>query len=201
MVAIELNRSTPILRRRRSPRCGATSGICAPGTALWTGGSWDRKEHRGGAESVGSLQVIALERRSVRRDRTREHAARLRNRVTIDPWARATISLDMMYDRVGIANALQGEMWSIACECLPARRRRTSAPLHVVTERAGWAPQATWRCAYQLDCSAASSRLDCSRSSRPRSICSSSLAAALSEARVSRGGSWSDSSALMPAWS
>ena len=41
-----------------------------------------------------------------------------------------------MYDKLGIAKALQGEMWSIACDRFASLvRGEPAGPLNVVTER------------------------------------------------------------------
>src|SRR6478735_1375341 len=58
---------------------------------------------------------------------------------TIESWARSHDRfLDLMYDKLGIARALQGEMWAIACDRFAALAggEHTGA-LAVVTERAG----------------------------------------------------------------
>ena len=48
---------------------------------------------------------------------------------TIESWARSHDPfLDLMYDKLGIAQALQGEMWSIVRPVRPARQRRASRP-------------------------------------------------------------------------
>ena len=57
---------------------------------------------------------------------------------TIESWARSHDRfLDVMYDKLGIAKALQGEMWSIACDRFAQLvQGETVGPLNVVTERA-----------------------------------------------------------------
>jgi hypothetical protein len=40
-----------------------------------------------------------------------------RQRFTIESWARSHDRVfDAMYDKIGLAQMLQGEMWAIACE-------------------------------------------------------------------------------------
>ena len=57
---------------------------------------------------------------------------------TIESWARSHDRfLDVMYDKLGIAKALQGEMWSIACDRFAQLVQvSTSVRCNVVTERA-----------------------------------------------------------------
>ena len=57
---------------------------------------------------------------------------------TIESWARSHDRfLDVMYDKLGIAKALQGEMWSIACDRFAELvQGEPVGPLDVVTERA-----------------------------------------------------------------
>ena len=57
---------------------------------------------------------------------------------TIESWARSHDRfLDVMYDKLGIAKALQGEMWSIACDRFAQLvNGEPIDPLHVITERA-----------------------------------------------------------------
>ena len=57
---------------------------------------------------------------------------------TIESWARSHDRfLDLMYDKLGIAQALQGEMWSIACDRFAQLvNGEPTDPLHVITERA-----------------------------------------------------------------
>ena len=57
----------------------------------------------------------------------------------IESWARSHDRfLDVMYDKLGIAKALQGEMWSIACDrFVELVHGEHDGRLHVVTERAG----------------------------------------------------------------
>jgi hypothetical protein len=59
--------------------------------------------------------------------------------LTIESWARSHDRfLDVMYDKLGIAKALQGEMWSIACDhFVELVHGEQDGRLHVVTERAG----------------------------------------------------------------
>ena len=56
----------------------------------------------------------------------------------IESWARSHDRfLDVVYDKLGIAKALQGEMWSIACDRSGELVQGEHAgPLDVVTERA-----------------------------------------------------------------
>jgi hypothetical protein len=58
---------------------------------------------------------------------------------TIESWARSHDRfLDVMYDKLGIAKALQGEMWLIACDRFAQLVRGTRVgPPAVLTERAG----------------------------------------------------------------
>ena len=58
--------------------------------------------------------------------------------LTIESWARSHDRfLDAMYDKLGIAKALQGEMWSIACDRFAQLvNGEPIDPLHVITERA-----------------------------------------------------------------
>lgn len=62
------------------------------------------------------------------------------NRVvfTIESWARSHDRfLDVIYDKLGIAKALQSEMWSIACDRFAhVVHGEQSGPLDVITERA-----------------------------------------------------------------
>ncbi len=57
---------------------------------------------------------------------------------TIESWARSHDRfLDVMYDKLGIAKALQGEMWSIACDRFAELvQGQQIGPLDVITERA-----------------------------------------------------------------
>ena len=57
---------------------------------------------------------------------------------TIESWARSHDRfLDVMYDKLGIAKALQGEMWSIACDRFAQLvQGEHVGPLDVITERA-----------------------------------------------------------------
>jgi hypothetical protein len=57
--------------------------------------------------------------------------------LTIESWARSHDRfLDVMYDKFGVAKALQGEMWSIACDRFAQLvDGQQTGPLHVVTER------------------------------------------------------------------
>ncbi len=57
---------------------------------------------------------------------------------TIESWARSHDRfLDLMYDKLGIAKALQGEMWSIACDrFVDLVDGEQVGPLRVLTERA-----------------------------------------------------------------
>jgi hypothetical protein len=57
---------------------------------------------------------------------------------SIESWARSHDRfLDLMYDKLGIAKALQGEMWSIACDRFAQLvKGEPIDALHVVTERA-----------------------------------------------------------------
>jgi hypothetical protein len=57
---------------------------------------------------------------------------------TIESWARSHDRfLDVMYDKLGIAKALQSEMWSIACDRFAELvQGEQVGPLDVVTERA-----------------------------------------------------------------
>ena len=57
---------------------------------------------------------------------------------TIESWARSHDRfLDVLYDKLGIAKALQGEMWSIACDRFAQLvEGEHVGPLDVVTERA-----------------------------------------------------------------
>ncbi len=65
--------------------------------------------------------------------------ARCHTEFTIESWARSHDHfLDVMYDKVGIAKALQSEMWAIACDrFVQLTRGEQVGRLHVVTERAG----------------------------------------------------------------
>jgi hypothetical protein len=58
---------------------------------------------------------------------------------TIESWARSHDRfLDVMYDKLGIAKALQAEMWSIACDRFARLVGGDQVgPLDVITERAG----------------------------------------------------------------
>ena len=58
--------------------------------------------------------------------------------LTIESWARSHDRfLDVMFDKLGIAKALQSEMWSVACDRFAlVVGGETTAPLHVITERA-----------------------------------------------------------------
>ena len=57
---------------------------------------------------------------------------------TIESWARSHDRfLDVMYDKLGIAKALQGEMWSIACDRFAELvQGEPIGPLDVMSERA-----------------------------------------------------------------
>jgi hypothetical protein len=57
---------------------------------------------------------------------------------TIESWARSHDRfLDVMYDKLGIAKALQGEMWSLACDrFVQLVQGEQAGPLDVITERA-----------------------------------------------------------------
>jgi hypothetical protein len=57
---------------------------------------------------------------------------------TIESWARSHDRfLDLMYDKLGIAEALQSEMWAMACDRVAALGGGDQVgPLRVVTERA-----------------------------------------------------------------
>jgi hypothetical protein len=57
---------------------------------------------------------------------------------TIESWARSHDRfLDVLYSKLGIAQALQGEMWSIACDRFAQLvQGEHVGPLDVVTERA-----------------------------------------------------------------
>ncbi|MGH9272511.1 MAG: hypothetical protein ACRDZ2_14705 [Ilumatobacteraceae bacterium] len=57
---------------------------------------------------------------------------------TIESWARSHDRfLDVMYDKLGIAKALQSEMWSVACDRFAQLvQGEQVGPLDVVTERA-----------------------------------------------------------------
>ena len=57
---------------------------------------------------------------------------------TIESWPRSGDRfLDVMYDKLGIAKALQGEMWSIACDRFAELvQGRQIGPLDVVTRHA-----------------------------------------------------------------
>jgi hypothetical protein len=72
--------------------------------------------------------------------RTSTEASNGRTEVTftIESWARSHDRfLDAMYDKSGIARALQGEMWSIACDRFAELvQGETVGPLDVLTERA-----------------------------------------------------------------
>ena len=58
--------------------------------------------------------------------------------LTIESWARSHDRfLHVMYDKLGIAKALQGEMWSIACDRFrDLVRGEQAGPIDVMTERA-----------------------------------------------------------------
>jgi hypothetical protein len=58
---------------------------------------------------------------------------------TIESWARSHDRfLDVMYDKLGVAKALQAEMWSIACDRFARLVGGDQVgPLDVLTERAG----------------------------------------------------------------
>jgi hypothetical protein len=102
----------------------------------------------------GAVEVVAVSPRSFRMTtleghmesgviemRTRTHGAADGSpelSFTIESWARSHDRfLDVMYDKLGIAKALQGEMWSIACDRFAGLVRGDPVgPLHVVTERA-----------------------------------------------------------------
>lgn len=59
--------------------------------------------------------------------------------LTIESWARShDRPLHLLYDKLGIAKALQSEMWSVACDRFAAfAKGRAEGSLEVVTERAG----------------------------------------------------------------
>ena len=65
---------------------------------------------------------------------------------TIESWARSHDRfLDVMYDKLGIAKALQGEMWSIACDRFADLvNGRHAGPLDVTTERAEAESHGAW---------------------------------------------------------
>ena len=56
---------------------------------------------------------------------------------TIESWARShDRAFDVIYDKIGLAQMLQGEMWAIACERFAHVVDGTpQGPLRVVTER------------------------------------------------------------------
>jgi hypothetical protein len=58
-------------------------------------------------------------------------------RFTIESWARShDRPFDVIYDKIGLAKALQGEMWAIACDRFAELVGGTpDGPLHVTTER------------------------------------------------------------------
>jgi hypothetical protein len=62
---------------------------------------------------------------------------------TIESWARSHDRfLDVIYEKLGIAKALQAEMWSIACDRFADLVHGAhSGPLDVSTERASWPPR------------------------------------------------------------
>jgi hypothetical protein len=57
--------------------------------------------------------------------------------LTIESWARSHDRfLDVMYDKLGIARALQAEMWSVACDRFAQLVHGDQVgPVHVLTER------------------------------------------------------------------
>jgi hypothetical protein len=56
---------------------------------------------------------------------------------TIESWARShDRPFDLLYDKIGLAKALQGEMWAIACERFAKLVAGTrSGPIQITTER------------------------------------------------------------------
>jgi hypothetical protein len=63
--------------------------------------------------------------------------------LTIESWARSHDRfLDLVYDKLGIAKALQGEMWGIACDRFAELvRGQPLGPVDVLTERASRADE------------------------------------------------------------
>ncbi|MGH9270803.1 MAG: DUF1990 family protein, partial [Ilumatobacteraceae bacterium] len=57
--------------------------------------------------------------------------------LTIESWARSgDRAMDLFYDKLGIARAVQGQMWVIACERFAALVGGTpDGPVRVTTER------------------------------------------------------------------
>lgn len=103
----------------------------------------------------GAVEVIDVTPRSVRfatlegnmesgciemRAAGNEHG---RIEFTIESWARShDRAFDVIYDKLGLAKAVQGEMWAIACERFVDLVDGTpAAPLHVTTERQSVAPE------------------------------------------------------------
>jgi hypothetical protein len=56
---------------------------------------------------------------------------------TIESWARShDRAFDLIYDKIGLGQTLQGEMWAIACDRFAQVVAGTpNGPLHVATER------------------------------------------------------------------
>ena len=81
----------------------------------------------------GHMESGVIEMRVGHPDDNDDHIA-----FTIESWARSHDHfLHLMYDKLGIAKALQGEMWSVACDRFAELVRGDHVgPLHVLTERA-----------------------------------------------------------------
>jgi hypothetical protein len=97
----------------------------------------------------GAVEVIDVEARSFRLATLEGHmesgciemrAAAIddaRIEFTIESWARShDRAFDLIYDKLGLAKALQGEMWAIACErFVELADGAPGGPLEVTTER------------------------------------------------------------------